>query len=151
MIEPTPVTTPDNARNEDQKRIIQEFLEKGEDPFKYENFITIPGNEIVKVTPDWYAFKNQWPYKGAEHHVTIVSKRNIATIEKLLKSEVISLYTLQAQLIEEFGIKGGAFCMRFGDPILSGTTVTRLHGHLFGPHKDETITFHIGQFKNLNK
>lgn len=149
-------TTPVNARNKHQQTIIQDFLERGEDPFDRDNILKIHDgngnyNQIVTENLHWYAIKNLWPLPHSENHLVIICKRAVATISELTPPEASTLLEIQTELIKKFSISGGAFCMRFGDPIISGTTCTRLHGHIIKPKIEETVEFYVGQFKNRKK
>jgi diadenosine tetraphosphate (Ap4A) HIT family hydrolase len=150
-------TTPDNARNKDQQNIIKDFLDRGEDPFSPENIVKIHDNQgvynkIIYENNEWYVIKNLWPLVNSKDHFVVICKRPIKTITQMNNKEVAALFEAQSWVIKTHAIKGGAFCMRFGNPKISGTTCTRLHGHILSPQKSTTVEFYVGQFKNrLNK
>lgn len=152
-------TTPTNSRNLEQKNIIQQFLDEGKDPFDRKNIEEIYSekdgikkhNQVISENEYWYAIPNLWPYKGSKQHLVIICKRNIVTITQITPVEAIALQAIQEELVENFSIVGGAFCMRFGDSFTAGTTCTRLHGHLITPEENETVNFFVGQFKNVEQ
>lgn len=139
-------TTPGNARNDELKAILKRFQEEGKDPFERENIEEL-GNTVIMENDYWYAIPNQWPYTNAEKHFVVICKRSIQDIFELNQEEVIALKNIQSAIIKKYEISGGAFCMRFGNPQLSGTTCTRLHGHILTPKVDQLVTFPIGKFK----
>lgn len=138
--------TPTNARNLEQKRILEEFQKTGKDPFDRDNVEKI-GNTVIFENKHWYAMKNKWPYKGSKHHIVVVCKRSILDLSEQTLEELKFLQQIQSQVINHYNITGGCFCMRFGDPKKSGTTCTRLHGHILVPKRNQLITFPIGKFK----
>jgi len=143
-VEKTAVTTPENARNPEQQKIIQGFLDRGEDPFDRKNIESI-GNIIVAENKFWYCIINKWPLENAEKHLVIVSKKPVTHISELEPVDGITLLSLQQRVIEEYRLLSGAWCMRFGDSTVSGATCTRLHGHLMMPEDQKTVTFYIGK------
>ena len=136
-------TTPDNARNDELKAILEQFKTEGKDPFARENIEAL-GNKVLIENEDWYVIKNRWPYTNAKHHFFIICKRKIQNIVQMSQLEINTLQGIQSEIIEKYNITGGAFCMRFGNPKLSGTTCTRLHGHLLTPKEKQLITFPVG-------
>lgn len=144
-------TTPDNARNHEQREIIEKFLKEKKDPFDRNNILKIPGNKIVAENKFWYVLKNKWPYLGSKHHFVIICKRNIKKISEMTDVENTSLFRIQKKMLHEKNIHSGAWCMRFGDPKISGTTVTRLHGHIIMPKKNNCGVFYIGNKNNLKQ
>lgn len=150
-------TTPNNSRNETQKNIIQDFKEQGADPFDRKIVETIHNehnvyNKIIFETEHFYVMPCLWPLKGSSKHIMIISQRNdVKSITDLSIVEFNDLIEVQQKIIRSFDIQGGAFCMRFGDPKISGTTVTHLHGHIIVPDDDKIVRFHVGSFNNPNK
>ena len=139
-------TTPSNARNDELKAILEKFKTEGKDPFDRENIEAL-GNKVIIENEDWYVIKNQWPFQNAKRHFVIICKHSIQNIVELSRKALLNLQKIQSELIVRYKIYGGAFCMRFGNPELSGTTCTRLHGHLLTPKENELVTFPIGKFK----
>jgi diadenosine tetraphosphate (Ap4A) HIT family hydrolase len=141
-------TTPDNARNLEQKAIIEKLLTDGKDPFDRSNIESL-GNSVIFENPHWYAFKNRWPLAGASTAIVIACMRNIKEMADLTRSEIMSLFEIiqTVSLIEE--VDDFSFCMRFGEPKICGTTVTHLHGHLLAANQD--VDFCIGNYNNPNK
>ncbi len=136
-------TTPDNARNAELKAILERFKKERKDPFDRENIEAL-GNEVIMENKHWYVIPNQWPYTNAKHHFVIICKRKIQNIVQMSQLEINALQYIQSEIIEKYNITGGAFCMRFGNPKLSGTTCTRLHGHILNPKRSKLVTFPIG-------
>ncbi|MDB4984202.1 MAG: hypothetical protein JWM20_381 [Patescibacteria group bacterium] len=145
-------TTPDNSRDPDQKAIVEEFLSQGKDPFDRtiveQIFVERGGekiyNKIILESESWYAMPNLWPLPSSQNHFVAICQRNIKTPFELEKEEWHGLMETVRTLTHDHSIRKGAFCMRFGVPEISGTTVTHLHGHLIKAVQKETVDFFVG-------
>lgn len=152
-----PTTTPDNARNPHQRKIIEDFLAQGKDPFSRENVEKIHDgngnyNQITYEHPDWYTMPCLWPLKKSSTHQMVILQRNdVSSLEQLVQGEFSSLLQTILHLKNQHRLTAGAFCMRFGKPTVAGTTVTHLHGHLISAIPDETVAFHVGGYGNPKK
>lgn len=154
-------TTPTNARNPIQRKIIQEFLEKGEDPFDRKNIEQIYDedehgnkkyNQVIAQNDSWYAIPCLWPLKNASNHFIIIAMRNgIISPNELTNTERKEFFDICKRISKTYGIDTGAICMRFGIPTAAGTTVTHLHAHLISPEGFDSVSFHIGNYNNPNK
>lgn len=142
----TEATYPENARNNEQRKIIQDFLNRGEDPFSRENIETI-GNKVIAENEFWYCIKNKWPLENSKDHFVIICKKPIQHISELVPTDALSLLSLQQRIIQMYNLSSGAWCMRYGNPKNSGATCTRLHGHIICPQDQKMVSFNIGKFK----
>lgn len=154
-------TTPTNARNSVQKRIIEEFLKRNEDPFDRKNIEQIYDedeagnktyNKVIAQNNSWYVIPNLWPLKNSDDHFVVIAMRNnITSPTELTETEKIEFFEICKQIVKDYLIEGGAICMRFGTPAAAGTTVTHLHAHMITPQNSESVSFHIGNYNNQNK
>lgn len=142
----TESTNPDNARNPEQKKIIQNFLDRGEDPFSRENIESI-GNKVIAENEFWYCIPNKWPLENSKNHLVIICKRPIQHLSEIFPTEALGLLSIQQRIISKYNLLSGAWCMRYGDSKISGATCTRLHGHIICPEEEKMVSFNIGKFK----
>lgn len=138
---------PPNAREQKQLDIMLDFESKGIDPLD-PNYID---QEIIDVTDYWYISKNRFPYEGVEEQFLIVSRYPVYNKEEISEEMWNDLHNIWLDLSVEYGISGGALCMRFGDPSLSGATLKRFHVHLIKPKEEAKTKFSIGGHKELKK
>ncbi len=138
---------PPNARHQEQLDIMIDQEEKNQDPLASEYI----NQEIILDSEYWYVTKNKFPYEGAEQHFLIVAQKPIYNIEDMPQEMCIDFQVILDTLINDYNISGGGICMRFGDPALSGASLTRLHCHLIMPKEETKIRFPIGGHKELKE
>lgn len=138
---------PPNAREQEQLDIMMNLENNNLDPLAPD----VIEQEILFSTDYWYISKNRFPYKGVEHQFLIASYYPIYKLEDMSKEMWIDLAKVWLTLTKEYNIPGGALCFRFGDPSLSGASLTRLHAHLIKPYEEEKTKFTIGGHKTLKK
>lgn len=131
---------PPNARNQEQLDIMMELESAGKDPLDPE----IIDQEILFTTEHWYVSANRFPYPEIEHQFMIAARNPIYKKEDMSKEMWVELKEIWLRLAEEYNISGGALCYRFGDPKLSGASLTRLHAHLIMPKLENKTKFTIG-------
>ncbi len=131
---------PPNARGQEQLDIMVNLENNGLDPLDPE----VIDQEILFSTDYWYISKNRFPYEGVEQQFLIVSLYPIYKIEDMSGEMWMDLQNVWIRLKEEYNVSGGALGFRFGNPSLSGASLTRLHCHLIMPKIDEKIKFSIG-------
>lgn len=138
---------PPNARKQDQLDIMirQEFNDI--DPLD-PNIIE---QEIIFRTRHWYVSKNRFPYEGVEHQFLITSYNSVYRIEDMNSEMWEELARIWIKLKKEYNLSGGAMCFRFGNPELSGASLTRLHAHVIVPYENNKTKFKIGGNKTLKK
>lgn len=141
----------DNAREDEQRRVMEKIIEEGHCPFCPEN-LTL----YHKLSPEiqgkyWTVTKNQWPYKNTKFHYLAILKRHAEMISELEKEEGSELVELLGKLEKKLKPHGGAFALRFGDTAHSAGTVRHLHAQYLVPDIDqenfEPIRFKIGKDK----
>lgn len=138
---------PPNARKQEQLDIMvrQEFNDI--DPLD-PNVIE---QEIIFRTRHWYISKNRFPYEGVEHQFLITSYNPVYRIEDMNSEMWEELARIWIKLKKEYDLFGGAMCFRFGNPALSGASLTRLHAHVIVPYENNKTRFKIGGNKTLKK
>ncbi len=138
---------PPNARHQEQLDIMMNFEYEGKDPLD-QNFIN---QEILYTTDYWYITNNKFPYEGVEKQFLIVSRFPVYEEKDVTEEMWLDLKKIWINLVEKYGIEGGALCFRFGEPSLSGATLKRFHVHIIKPKEDERTKFSIGGKKVLKK
>ena len=130
----------DNARTEEQKKLMAQIEEDGVCPFCAEYFTTYHPKPIIKETDYWFVTENMSPYEGTSLHLLFVYKpKHIQTLSLISPEEAQDLFGLLSWAIDTYSIEGGSFFMRFGDMEWNGSSVQHLHAQLVvGKRKDET-------------
>lgn len=130
----------DNARTEEQKKLMAQIESDGVCPFCKEHFTKYHPKPIIKETDYWFLTQNMSPYEGTSEHFLFVYKpTHINTLSEVTKEAAADLFILLAWTTETYHIIGGSFFMRFGDMRWNGSSVEHLHAQLIvGKEKDET-------------
>ncbi len=138
---------PPNAREQKQLDIMLDMEAQGKDPLdpKYID------QEIMRVTDYWYISKNRFPYEGVEEQFLIVARYPVYQKEQITDAMWNDLQNIWLDLSLQYDISGGALCLRFGDPSLSGATLKRFHVHLIKPKEESKAKFSVGGHKQLKK
>jgi diadenosine tetraphosphate (Ap4A) HIT family hydrolase len=145
-----------NARNEDQRKVMQEIAQNDHCPFCIENLAKYHKNPIIKEGKFWRLTDNQWPYKKVKHQLLAIYKTHIEHIkdmDPMAGSELMEMFKEEAV---KRNIVGGGIAIRFGtNPEFGdyGSTVAHIHAHMFEPDlaalaPDEAWKFKFGQPKN---
>ncbi len=138
---------PPNARNQEQLDIMLEKEARDEDPLD-PNIIEQP---ILFSTNNWYVTQNRFPHQGNSQQFLIISLQPIYKIEDISKEMWKELKEIWLKLKETYNLTGGALCFRYGDPVLSGASLKRLHAHIITPNVEEKVRFPIGGHKTLKR
>jgi diadenosine tetraphosphate (Ap4A) HIT family hydrolase len=141
----------DNAREEDQRQVMQKIIEEGHCPFCPENLALYHKQENIFEGKFWLVTKNQWPYENTLFHYLAILKRHAEHLSELTHDEGAELVELMGRLEKKLDAKGGAFAMRFGDTAHSAGTVLHLHTQFIVPDIDKSdfkpVRFKIGKDK----
>lgn len=131
---------PPNSREQEQLDIMMRDEYAGKDPLdpKYIE------NDIAFETDFWSVSWNKFPYEGAKKQFLIVIRQPIYDMVDLSPEMWLDLQNVLARLKSDFGVIGGAFCMRYGDPALSGASLKRIHAHAILPDDGCKVGFKIG-------
>lgn len=87
----------------------------------------------------WFVRSNDYPTKdidgeNPEYHFLIISERHLTTeVEELSDDDVLAVARLTRWLKNQYNIRGGGSCERFGDPLWSGLTIVHAHVHVIMP------------------
>lgn len=138
---------PPNARNQTQLDIMIHQEMNNIDPLAPD----VINQDILFRTNYWYVSKNRFPYEGVEHQFLVASLHPVYRIEDMNQEMWQELNYIWNKLTIDFNIPGGALCFRFGEPSLSGATLTRLHAHIISPKEETKTKFNIGGKKTLKK
>jgi ATP adenylyltransferase len=137
------VVDPRFAKSAEYKAVISAIKKEGECPFCPSNF-KYHKHPILKRAHDWFISKSSWPYENAKHHFILLKVFHREHIKELSYDDMNGVLALTQWATKEFGLKGGALAMRFGDTAYTGATVCHLHFHLIVPKKGKTVNFPIG-------
>lgn len=137
-----------NSRTDEQRIAMQRIIENGYDPFLKENILKEHKNPILKEGKYWFVTENQWPYNNIRKQFLFITQMYVETLSELNGEAFQELLLLANEICNEYGIKGGALCGRFGDTKISGATVKHLHFQVIesDPEKGHVL-FCIGAFK----
>lgn len=131
------------AKGAEYKAVISAIKKEGECPFCPGNF-KYHKHPILKRAHDWFISRSSWPYENAKHHFILLKASHTERIDELSSDNMSDVLVLAQWVTKEFGIKGGALAMRFGDTSYTGATVCHLHFHFIVPKKGKTVNFPIG-------
>lgn len=131
---------PRNAKYIKQLEIMLQQEKDGKDPLDP----SIIDQEILFTTNHWYISYNRFPNDNIEHQFLVASLQPIYSIDDMPKEMWEELRDIWQRLIAEYNIPGGALCYRFGDLVVSGASLKRVHVHLVVPKKDKKVKFTIG-------
>lgn len=139
------------GRYQSQKEVYRKVLENNESPFLLENLRKYHQEPILREGKYWYITANQWPYKGTKHHFLIIAQNYWTKLEEITPEAGAELIEMASWLRGKYKIRGGALCLRFGDPNYSAGSVTHLHAQFIEPDREaenfEPIRFKIGKEK----
>lgn len=126
-----PLVDPRNARTDGYREIIEEIVSEKVcplcPPMKWHP------NPILEDDGKWLITANSNPYKDTEHHLLIIKRTHIETLDDLSADDMKSVLNLAKWATGEFNIRGGGLTIRFGDTLYTGATIKHLHAHLIVP------------------
>lgn len=94
--------------------------------------------------------RNQFPYEQAALHYLLIPKRHVTTLAELDIPEFQEMLEIAQAVEQNENLQGGGLAMRFGNPELTGATVSHLHMHLLvadeniGPN-DKPLKFRLSR------
>ncbi len=144
------VNTNNSKRPDSQayRQVINQIKDDGVCPFCPDQLKKYHKNPILEEGAYWVVTSNMYPYKGAKHHLLLIHKEHVSSIEDLSAKAWTELHTLINKEIKKLRIPGGTFFMRFGDTQYTGATVTHLHCHIVSRdldiNPDEPLLARIG-------
>jgi dihydrofolate reductase len=120
----------ENARYDDQRRVMEHIQEKGLCPFCKDGIQNAELNPVLKEGKHWEIRENRWPYNNTRIHLLLIAKTHAEKLADLPSDAGNELLSFCKWAEQEFAIQGGAICFRFGSMQLSGSTVKHLHAHI---------------------
>jgi len=126
-----------NAREAEQKAVMEDIIEADHCPFCRENLCKYHQQPILKEGKFWIVTSNQWPYKHTKYHFLLIYKVHAVSLNDLSPTAGQELFELLAEIEQAYDLKGGGFAMRFGDTDYSAGTVNHLHIQLIEPNLDD--------------
>ena len=118
------------AKSKMYSRVLKEAIGEKVCPLCHMRWHT---NPILKRDNGWMITENFQPYKNAQHHFVIISKKHRENFSELTSSDWQAIRNLAVWALRKFKIRGGGLAMRFGDTEHTGATVSHLHAHLIVP------------------
>ncbi len=137
------------AKNPEYLKILRTIELDKKCPFCPDNF-KYHTKPILKQSGNWFITKNFNPYENSDHHFIILSNKHFEHLIEVDNSDFAHILELAKWAVNEFNLKGGALCMRFGDTTHTGATVCHFHAHLIVPKisldsgRAVTVNFPIG-------
>ncbi len=137
------------AKSKNYKNVLKIIEKTGKCPFCKENF-KYHKKSILKREKNWFITESSWPYENTKWHFLIISEKHKEDFIQLTSLDFREVSKLIKWTIKEYKIKGGAFGLRFGDAIYTGSTVNHLHFHLIVPEinkktkKTNIVHFNVG-------
>ncbi len=122
-----------NAREDEQKNVMQEILDAEHCPFCAENIQKYHKKPIIRETDHWILTYNQWPYKHTKVHLLAIYKEHATHLHELKPQSGTELLELMQWAENEFAVPGGGWAMRFGDTDYSAGTVCHIHAQFLMP------------------
>lgn len=145
----------DNAREDEQRQVMQDIVQAEECPFCLENLRKYHKQPILKETGFWLVTTNQWPYDHTKHHFLLIYKPHSEHLSELDPAAGRELLELVQWLEKEYHVPGGGWAMRFGDTNYSAGTVAHLHVQFVVPDVDapdfEPTRIKIGKNKERGR
>lgn len=123
----------DNAREDEQKKVMKDIIDADHCPFCSENLKKYHKQPILKEGKYWLVTNNQWPYKNTKYHLLIIYKDHATRLSELDSNAGNEMLDLVKWIEEEYKISGGGWAMRFGDTNYSAGTVNHIHIQFIQP------------------
>lgn len=129
----------DNARHEEQRRVMEGIIERGECPFDEENLAKTHSQPILRRGEHWTVTPNQWPYAFTRLHLLAISRYHAESLSDLQEGSLDELQNHFQWAEAEYQVAAGGLivAMRFGDVQQTGATVNHIHAHLIVPDKEK--------------
>ncbi len=130
---PTTFVDLENAREDEQRQVMQDIIAADHCPFCSENLKKYHKLPTLKESNNWIVTPNQWPYRHTKYHFLIIAKQHWEKLSDVSDDAAAELWRLVTWITEEHSFPGGGFAVRFGDTNYSGGTVKHLHAQVIQP------------------
>ncbi len=127
----------DNARHDEQRKVMQASASAGVCPFDAEHLPTYHKTPILREGEHWVITANQWPYEHTRVHLLAIARKHVESIDELPAGAGEELFEHVRWAIAEYKIDFGGLAMRFGDVRHNGASVNHLHAHIIVPDKNK--------------
>lgn len=127
----------ENARLDEQKKVMQDIITADECPFCTENLRKYHKPPILREGKYWLVTTNQWPYAHTQLHLLFILKEHAVSITEIPADAGAELVEHAQWAAAEYDIPGGGLVMRFGDTAHSAGTVAHLHAQLVVPQLED--------------
>lgn len=138
----------ENARNDNQRKIMDSIQEENECPFCPANLTKYHKKPILRKSPNWILTSNQWPYDHTAYHLLAIATYHAESLGGLKDGAGEELIELFKWAVDKYKISFGGLAMRFGDVTKNGASVKHIHCHLIAPepskNESDKIRFKIG-------
>lgn len=120
----------DVARNEQQRKQMQELSDRSVCAFCRENIETEQKQPIEYESDHWVVKKNDYPYKNTHLHLLLIPKYHVRTISELPLAARQDYLETVIHCEKHWDLKSYALGFRSGDMRLNGGSVAHLHSHI---------------------
>jgi len=138
----------DNARLDDQRRVMEDIVVNQECPFCPEFINKYHKQAILRKGNHWILTKNQWPYDNTDTHLLAIATYHAEKLADLRDGSFDELLSHMVWAEKKYKVKAGGLAIRFGSIAKNGATVNHLHMHLIVPSvnkpNDAKVKFKIG-------
>lgn len=139
----------DNAREEEQRKVMEQIAAADHCSFCLENIRQYHKEPFLYQNDHWILTKNQWPYDHTRLHLLAIYTEHAEHLHELHPDAGNALMELMQWAEKEYDLPGGAIAMRFGDTRYSAGSVCHLHAQLLVPDITATdyqpVRFKIGK------
>lgn len=118
------------ARNENQKKLMEQIEKDGVCPFCPKYFAKYHPKPILRETKSWFVTENMNPYEGTHLHLLLVPKKHVTFPHELSQAAKLDLFQAIEWCTKEFKLPTGSILLRFGNPELNGSSVKHIHAHI---------------------
>lgn len=126
-----------NAREPEQKAVMEQIIADGICPFCQEFFQKYHQSPILREGEFWLITPNAWPYKHVKHHFLIIGKPHWEKLGDVPPEAGVELIEHLQWIEKEYDFPGGGVGWRFGDLLHSGGTVKHLHLQVIMPDLED--------------
>ena len=137
-----------HARFDDQREVMKQIIRDGVCPFFPENLRRYHKQVIHSEGDYWILTDIQWPRENTRIHLLAIYRQHAESLSDISPEAGRELIQFLQWAEKHFGMKGGAFFLRFGDTSYSGATVKHLHVQLVVPDKEkpdfQPVRFKVG-------
>lgn len=123
----------DNAREDEQKKVMKQIIAAGHCPFCLENLKKYHQQPILKDGKFWILTVNQWPYRHTKLHLLAIYKTHVENLAGLDPEAGKELFEILQWAEKKYQVPGGGFVIRFGDTNYSAGTVAHIHAQFLMP------------------